>query len=160
MGLRDRIRNAFKPAPVKVLEASIEKLRLGIFARLWKKYTAEYGDQSKFLSVAILNEAILETPSNAEAEMYLAANRALIATEAMKVHLDAELAEGLSYLYAAQILYSVWVTRSPLPDQSTKLAEKATELELYIPNTHDICGSSDANDCILAISQYAAKFLD
>lgn len=87
---------------VKLLETNIEMLRAGIFARLRKKYTTRFGEESHFLSAAVLNEAVVEEPANSQARVFRAKNQALIVNEAMNKHLDADLALGLSYLYAAR----------------------------------------------------------
>ena len=144
---------------LKLLDASIERLRAGIFGRLNQQYAARFGTESQFLSAAILNEAVLEGPSNKKAEEFRAKNASLISDEAMKMHLNVDLAQGLSYLYAAQTLYLVWLTKSPFSARAQALGEKATELNIHIPSTFDICGSDDAMACIAAIYEYASDFV-
>jgi len=62
-----------------VLDESIARLRLGIFARLFRKFSSVYGeDQGKFLAVAVMNSALLEDPTNDKARVYLTQNREFI----------------------------------------------------------------------------------
>jgi hypothetical protein len=76
----------------------------------------------------------------------------------MKLHLDPALSEALSYLYAAQTLYPAYATRDPFSERSQVLGKRATKLLIHIPNTYELCGSSDGNECIAAIASYALKF--
>jgi hypothetical protein len=158
VGLLDKLlqhTRAHQPQAVQSLRDSIDKLRLTIFALLFHKY-AEYGDTgSKFLAVAVFNEAMRESPQNKEAEQYLNRNRILITKEALTLAQDNEAAEALSYLYAAHILYNVYLTQSPDSEPSRLLAERAGQLGLYVPNTYDICGTDDVNACVVAIAEYA-----
>jgi hypothetical protein len=147
--------------PTSLLDESITQLRVGVFSRLLKKYTPIFGEaQGKFLCAAILNEALLEDPGNNEAKKYLARNQDLVKSESLNLHTDTDLAEGLSYLYAAQTLYLAFATRNPFSERAAELGQRAADLSIYIPNTYDICGSGDANACILAISHYAISFVE
>jgi hypothetical protein len=162
MGWMEKLARTLKPAPpapIQLLEESMSRLRIGIFARLLRKYAPVRGEEEgKFLSAALLNEALTEEPRNDQARKYLARNRSVVAQELMKLRDDAGLAEALSYLYAAQTLYLACATRSPLSERAQALGERATELGIYIPNTYDLCGSGDANACVLAIVEYARRF--
>jgi hypothetical protein len=143
-----------------LLDESIAKLRVGVLGRLLKKYIQTFGEaQGKFLCAAILNEALLEDSGSNEAKRYLVRHQDLVKSESLKLHADTELAEGLSYLYAAQTLYLAIATGNPFSERSAELGQQATDLSIYIPNAYDICGTGDANDCILAISRYATNFV-
>jgi hypothetical protein len=137
MGLLNRFLTsvrAHQPPAVQSLRDSIAKLRIAIFARLLLKYADREEVERKFLAAAVFNEAILEPPGNKEAERYLARNRDLVTTEALKLTEDQELAEALSYLYAAQVLFYVYLTQRPVSEESMSLAERASELGLYVPS--------------------------
>jgi hypothetical protein len=145
---------------INSINASIAKLRLGIFALLMKKYLPEYGEEkSKLLGAAVLNEATLEKPGNRAAKSFYQENSELIEEEAKNIVLDDKLPKAFSYLYAALTYYFVFTTGKPISKKSEKLGERATDLYLYIPNTYDICGSGDAKECINAISEFAEKFV-
>ena len=69
-----------------------------------------------------------------------------------------DVAEPLSYLYAAITLLLAIRTRNPFSELSSQLGARATELALYIPNTYDICGSGDAAECIQAINDFSVNY--
>lgn len=145
----------------KLLDDSQATIRLAIFARLFRDYTKLLGkDKAKFLAVAVLNEAIVEEPSNSEAKQFYESNRSLIIEESLKLCQNKKLAEAFSYLYAAQIIYLAYTTRNPIPERATQLSDRATELSLYIANTYDICGNSNMNQCAKAIVKYASEFFE
>ncbi len=72
--------------------------------------------------------------------------------------MDPMLSEALSYLYAAQTLYLAFATRNPFSEEAEALGKRATKLSIHIPNTYELCGSGDANECIDAIASYALRF--
>lgn len=149
-----------KPVFEKLLDGSIEKIRLGIFARLYSKYAIEFGEnEAKFLAAAILNCVVMEEPGNDEAQRYYENKASLITTEAMKLYENEALAEACSYLYAAQTIYIAYLSHNPLSDRANQLGNRATELSIYIPNTYDLCGTNDINQCVNAIAKYATEFL-
>jgi hypothetical protein len=161
MGIFARLFGNSNCQSVEILEASITQLRVGVFARLSKEYITVYGKQNgEFLSAAILNEALLESPGNHDGELYRNENASLIERESLQLASDPEIASALSYLYAAQTIYLVFVTKEPLSKRAQELGEQATRLSISIPNTYDICGSSDVRECILAIREYATKFVE
>jgi hypothetical protein len=82
----------------------------------------------------------------------------LVTKEAMKLHDNEVLAEACSYLYAAQTIYLAYLSHNPLSDRAIELGNRATELSMHIPNTYDLCGSNDINQCVIAIAKYAADF--
>jgi hypothetical protein len=55
----------------EALEYSITKLRIGLFSQLYRAYSSRYGDETKFICGAILNEALAEEPSNDAAKQLL-----------------------------------------------------------------------------------------
>ena len=71
MRFLSKIFGSSKNQLIELLEASITQLRVGIFSRLSKKYISAYGKQkADLLSAAILNEALLEEPSNTEGDAF------------------------------------------------------------------------------------------
>jgi hypothetical protein len=161
MGLLSKIFGSSKNQSIKLLEASIALLGLGIFSKLSKKYVPLHGKQKgEFLSTAIINGALLETPGNKEAEIFLQNNSPLVTQETLQLKSDPDIASALSYLYAAQTLFLVFETKEILSARSLELGKKASDLSIYIPNTFDICGSDDAIQCIQAIWEYAKTFMD
>jgi ABC-type sugar transport system ATPase subunit len=91
--------------------------------------------------------------------MHLAPN-ALVSALASAQQQQVEIAKAFSYLYAAQTLYLVWLTKSPMSERALEMGRRATELSLYIPSTYDICGSADVVECIRAIMLFATDFLE
>ena len=145
---------------IEILEATIAQLRVGVFARLSQKYIPVFGKQNgELLSAAILNEALLEGPGNADGEIYRRQNASLIEDESLQVASDPDIATALSYLYAAQTMYLVYLTQEPLSKRAQDLGEQAAYLSISVPNTYDICGSNDAKECILKMGELAAQFL-
>ena len=67
-------------------------LCVGIGKMLQAKYGPHFGDQSKYLSMGILNFVLETPPGNEEAERYCEANRCLIGQQANAIHLDFEFA--------------------------------------------------------------------
>ena len=160
MGFLNRIFRSSTTNRVKALDESISNLRLGIFGRLLRKYRKTHGEtQGSLLCAAILNEALVEEPTNDDARRYLARHRDLIKVESLKLSHDADLAEAFSYLYAAQALYLSIATHSPFSERA-QILQRACALSLSIPNTYEICGTGDGNDCIVAIFRCAAGFVE
>lgn len=160
MGIFSKLLSRINNQTMELLEASISQLRVGIFATLSKTYIFDYGKQkADFLSVAILNHALLEEPGNVEAKHFLQDNATLIEEESHKVYENEIVAEAFSYLYSAQILLLAIYTRNPFTKRAQELSEQATHLSIYIPNTYDICGSNNAHECALGIMEYASKFI-
>jgi hypothetical protein len=159
MGWMDKLARTLKPSPIQALEESRSRLRMGIFVRLFGKYAPVRGEEdARFLSAALLNDALIEESRHEHAQKYLARNRSVLALEIKTLSDDPEIAEALSYLYAAETLHLAWATRNPFSERALALGERATELGIYIPNTYDLCGSGDANACVLAIAEYARRF--
>lgn len=161
MGLFNKLFGKAKLDFSKLLDSSIERLRLGIFAQLYSKFTKEIGEnEAKFLAAAVLNYVVTEEPNNNDAQRYFTEKESLITTEAKKLCEIKVLAEACSYLYAAQTIYLAILCHNPLSDRSVLLGNRATELSIHIPNTYDLCGSGDAKQCIIAIAEYATEFFN
>ncbi len=161
MGIISKILDSFKDRTIELLEASIAQLRLGIFSRLSKKYFDNYGKQNgEFLSAAILNKILLEEPGHDEGKQFRENNNVLIEEELLKIPDDEVIVNALSYLYAAQTLYLVYLTKEPFSKRAQELGEQATRLSIYIPNTYDICGSDNVQECVLEIMKYSSKFFN
>jgi hypothetical protein len=47
----------------------------------------------------------------------------------------------------------------PITPRGEEILEIANRFGFWIPNTFDICGSSDAMECTLAIGNYARDFM-
>jgi hypothetical protein len=55
MGWMQKLARTLKPAPIQVLEESVSRLPMGIFARLLRKYAPVRGEEEgKFLCAALL----------------------------------------------------------------------------------------------------------
>jgi hypothetical protein len=161
MRFLSKIFGSSKNQLIELLEASITQLRVGIFSRLSKKYISAYGKQkADLLSAAILNEALLEEPSNTEGDAFRKNNVLLIEDELKKISTDTIVSQAFSYLYATQTLYLVFITKEPFPKRARELGEQATLLSIYIPNTFDICGSDNVQECVIEIMNYATKFVE
>jgi hypothetical protein len=115
-------------------------LCVGIGKMLQAKYGPHFGDQSKYLSMGILNFVLATPPGNEEAERYCEANRCLIEQQANAIHLDFELA------YAFSILFSfVLVRLGPTdPERTAELMERASALHIILRTTNEICPTDDA----------------
>lgn len=160
MGFINKLFGQPKSNYIDLLDKSIEKLRLGILAHLYSKYSKEIGEnEAKFLAASVLNEIVVETPSNEEAEHYYKANLNKIYQEALKLSQNEILSEAISYLYAAQIMFLVYLTKLPISERSQQLTDRATELSLYIADMYYICGTDDVNQFITFIAEFANEFL-
>lgn len=157
---RSLFKRSARPVVVQLLEESNQHLRLGMFAYLCKnRYDPLYGnEQANLWAVAVLNTVLVEEATNEEGRTFYETNRQNVMPEALKLRDHPLLAECASYLYAAQVIYLATMTMDPLPEHSRELAARATELGLYIPNTFDICGSSDAAECSRRIADFATEF--
>jgi len=161
MGILSKIFGNSKKQTIELLEASITQLRLGLFSKLFKIYNPIYGKQDgEFLSAAILNNVLLEKPGNINSENFYRNNVELIEEKLQELSSNRIIAEALSYLYAAQTLYLVFITKNPYSKQAQELGEQANKLSIYIPNTYDICGSDNIHECVLEIMRYASRFFD
>ncbi len=161
MGILAKIFGGSKKQTIELLEASITQLRVGLFSRLSKNYYPIYGKQKgEFLSAALLNNVLLKKPGNKDGEHFYLNNVVLIEEELKKLSSDTVIAEALSYLYAAQTLYLVFITKDPFSKGAQEFGEQATNLSIYIPNTYDICGSDNVQECVLEIMKYSSKFID
>lgn len=159
MGIFSKLFGKSRHDYVRLLDESITKLRLAAFTRL-EKYLAAHGKDTNFLAAGILNEALVEEPGNTDAQKYLEQNRQLIKSETRKLNQDPKLAEVLSYLYAAQTLYLAIVTHNPFSNRTQELGNKAIELSLNIASIYQICGSNDAQKCIVALSEISTRLYE
>ena len=160
MGLLDWLRGSGKRNAIPSLEESIGALRLGTFARLQRNFRASRTPvEAQFLAAAVINEAVVELPANEDGARYLSSNLELIKSEARRMYADAEIARGLSYLYAAQTILLAITLRDPFSSRAQELGARATALAIHIPNTYDICGSGDALQCIRAIQAFASGYV-
>ena len=144
-----------------LLETGYSNLKLGVFARLVKKFDPVHGaKRASLLAVAVIHEALVVEPANTDGEFFRANNSALISSEALRLSSDDQLAEAFSYLYAARSFQLIQATGSLISGQSAALLNQATELSLYVPNTYDLCGSDDFHACVRAICEYASRFME
>jgi hypothetical protein len=137
------------------------KLRLGIFGLLVARFQPSWGDRSKLLGAAILNWALVESPTNDEAELFFRENAEEIKQEAMNCGFDPTLSTALGFLYTLTL---VRLGRKA-PERSTGLADRASELGIIIPDTSDICkprGRSvekDAKEFLRVLDEWASELL-
>ena len=167
MGLLDRLfRRTASPA-TRLIDA-ITNLQIGIVTNL----IIEYGSRlpqfdAVSLAGAVLSEVVMEPPTSAEIATFSHAHSTLVRTELLRLgqnagflrlRHNAGVADALSYLYAAKTIQLALLNRSPLSKEVTDIGARATELGIYIPNTYDICGSADPNQCLIAIGEFADRY--
>jgi hypothetical protein len=142
-------------------------LRLGVFSHLMATFTRSYGqEQAHLLGAAVLNEILSEEPGNLEGQRYSSENRDLIMREARKLHADKIAFEACSYLFAIQIFYwNFQLGRAAAvgklqnyENRAAKLADRASNLHLFIPSTYHLSGSDDALASLGAICRFAQNF--
>jgi len=174
MGFLTRLFGRGPQEYLKSLDESINLLRLGVFTYLFKnRYVPKFGKKEGSLwAASVLNTLVLQSPGNEQAKLFYKKNDDAILKEASSICRDPELTGltgGASYLYAAEILYSTAMTRSPQTDHETKqlhseriqdLEQQAARLTIWIPNSSHICGSTDVKDCINGIANFAKNFLN
>lgn len=148
-----------REAALGLLVRSEQNLSLGIFAQLRKRYSTERSEQDcNLLCAAIVNQLAGHSPANKDGEQFLARNRDAVEQGALELQHDEVLAKAVSYLYAAMIVRFSIETAQPVSSQAADILELANRLGFYIPNTFDICGSDNVEDCIVAIDKYAREF--
>ena len=131
-------------------------LCLGIVKMLQAKYGPHFGDQSKYLSVGILNFALETPPGNEEAERYCEANRCLIEQQAHAIYLDFELADAFSILFSF-----VLVRLGPTdPERTAELVERASALHIMLRTTKEICPTDDAITFLQFVRKYASDLIE
>jgi hypothetical protein len=132
------------------------KLRLGIFRLLQAKYHPRFGARSKFLSAAIVNWALLETPGNEEAQAFWEANRDLVEEEAKNLYIDPVPALALSILYSFTLIR----LGPKQPEVSMGIVERATDLNIVILSAKEIHPTDDAMQFLAFIDSYASSLLE
>ena len=148
-----------REATLGLLARSEQNLSLGIFARLLKRHSPGRSEQDcNLLCAAIVNEIAGHSPANKDGEQFMAKNREVVELATLELQHDEQLAEAVSYLYAAMIVRLSIETAQPVSARSAEILELANRLGFYIPNTFDICGSDNPEDCIVAIDKYAREF--
>lgn len=148
-----------REAALGLLARSEKNLRLGIFAQLRKIYSAGRSQQDcNLLCAAIVNEIAGDRPTNKDCEHFSPKNRDEIEKSALELQHDELFANAASYLYAAMTIRLSIETAPPVSPEPAEVLEIANRLGFYIPYTFDICGSNNAEDCILAIDKYACEF--
>lgn len=161
MGLLSRL-FGLRPEPVRMLEEAIERLQIGITTNLILDYSTRLNLQppgdAVLLASCVLSHATAMSPVGESAQQYWKMHAEQVRKEAIGLVALAEVAEALSYLYAAITLLLAIRTRDPFSELSAQLGARATELSLYIPSTYDICGSGDAVECIRAIAAFAVDY--
>jgi hypothetical protein len=149
-------------ATAEALDFSITKLRTGLFLNLYNLYSQTYGDEAKYLCGAILNNVLVEEPTNEAAKRYKDEKSELIRNELANLHLHSETSKALSYLYAAQILYlnlSAFSGNKHAGAKIPELTRRATEAHVMIPDTYEICGKGDAYSCAKVLADICEDVL-
>jgi hypothetical protein len=165
--IQGRMLGIFRSKAAKLREAALgllarseQNLLLGIFAQLRKTYSSGRSEQDcNLLCAAIVNKILGQSPTNKDGEQFLAGNRDAVEQAALELQHDELLATTVSYLYAAIIVRLSIETAQPGFTQSAEIQELANRFGFYIPNTFDICGSNNVEDCIVAIDKYAREFV-
>jgi len=143
----------------KLLDSSIQQLKAGITNRLCHKYIPLYGEEKAgHLSSAIVNSCMLEEPGDMESKIFYQNHTELINDELLKLPEDDTIAEALSYLFAAETLYTHPASKISSSKHSQELAEQAAKINIQIPPINQICGSADINECVIEIMKFAAAF--
>lgn len=147
-----------REAALGLLARSEQNLSVGIFAHLCRRFSAGRSEQDcSLLCAAIVNQIAGHKLTNKEAEEFLASNRDTVEQSAFDLRFDKALAGAISYLYAAMII-RLSIETGQFSSRSADIVEIADRLGFHIPNTFDICGSNNVEDCILAIDKYARDF--
>jgi len=160
MGLLSRILGR-KPGPVTTLEEAIERLQIGITTNLITHYSTQLKlkpTEAVLLANCVLSYAIAMDPIGEPAQQYQKKHSEFVRKQALELAALADVAQPLSYLYAAITLLLAIRTRNPFSELSSQLGARATELSLYIPNTYDICGTGDAAGCIQEINDFSVNY--
>ncbi|HVS83621.1 MAG TPA: hypothetical protein VHE60_17960 [Pyrinomonadaceae bacterium] len=144
-------------SPLGVLTEAISQLQAGILTTFMLRFQSRL-EAPALLAASILSDLICEPPFSSDAARFQEANAGLVEEAVQEVAEQEDLADPLSYLYAAKTLQLVFITKSPLSDQAVRLGDRASELGIYIPNTYDLCGSGDAVECINAILEFAKAY--
>ncbi len=146
---------------INVLYETISKLKIGIYSKTYNNYSKMYNDAyAKLLSGAIICELLNEEHQIEDIQNFYLENCQLIRNEIIKLSEDKHFAKAFSYLYAAKIFYLVAVTGKIISDESNQLLERANELDIYIPNTYDICGEDNFFKSVYKISEFANSILN
>jgi hypothetical protein len=141
--------------PVYLADEVDSKLRVGIFRLLAEKYRPLWGDQNKFLCAGILNWVLLESASNEDGKAFYELNKDLIAKEALTLHTDPEAAKALSILY----MFTAIRLGPNDPERLMKLANRASELHIWIPSQEEVCPTADVMAFLSALDRYASELL-
>jgi hypothetical protein len=151
-----------EPEPVRILEEAIERLQIGVAMNLAMEYGSrarlQAPNEAMLLANCVLSYAIVIPPIGETAQQFERSHAELVRREALGLEELAEPAQAFSYLYAAITLLLAIRTQDPFSEQASQLGDRATELGLDIPSTHDICGSGDAMKCIQAINAFSIKY--
>jgi hypothetical protein len=145
--------------PHAALENAITQLELSILTKLITGYAASVGPRNAvLLGASVVAEAVREPLINAEEREYCESHSALVREEALKLGQNPEVADALSYLYAAKRIYFAFMTRNLQSVEVQRLGAAASELGIYISSTYDVGGSADPIDCIRTIAEFARKY--
>ncbi|HEV8147845.1 MAG TPA: hypothetical protein VGP79_15760 [Bryobacteraceae bacterium] len=141
----------------------VTMLRFTIILRLHQQYTDPLGEDARHLSVALLQDAIVEAPGDEECAIYARDNRELIDREALKLNQDGAVAEALSLFYATQ--FQLMKARGDFDsregiDRWMEITKRAQQLEIPVPSGREICGSDDAASCTQALTERAGDCME
>lgn len=174
MALIDRLRSLAadgvfarqKNEDLRLLEEAIDRLRTSTMYSLQRKYTTALGVEiAAPLAAAVVNEMILDPPTDVRSKIFNEKNSSMISKESSEAHKH----EGISgpsgcasYLYAAKILHCTIFDEATAATEVSKLAQllrrQAADLRIFVPSCSDICGSDNRSECIQAINSFAKVF--
>jgi hypothetical protein len=147
--------------PAAILTEGIERLQMGTLTNLTALYSSRLpASEALLLANCVLTYAMRVEPLGPKAQSYKKSHQDLVDKEAAQLSNNVEVAQALSYLYAALTIHFAIQTGDPLSKPAIQLGERATELSLYIPNTYDICGSGDALKCVEAVGIAAQNYMN
>ena len=145
---------------LRTLSEIIGRLKVGIYAGLYNRYTKIYDEEySKILSGAIICELLDEKHHIESINEFHSKNRELVRKEVIHLNEDEYFSKSFSYLYAANIFYITNITGEIMSEECFKIVEIANELNIYIPSTYDISGDNNFFNCLYKISEYANSIL-
>lgn len=96
--------------------------------------------------------------ANQDGEQFVASNRDAVEQAALELQHDEILAKAVSYHYAAMIVRFSIERAQPASPQAAEILDLANRLGFDIPNTFDICGNNNVENCMEAIEKYAREF--
>jgi hypothetical protein len=131
-------------------------LLFGIHNKLCGKYTEHFPLVASTVASAVMSFALAESTGDEVIAAYVKEHQCFVEQQALLLQHDEELATAFS------ILYSFTLVRlgTKFPERSSQIAEKSTELGLYLRSTREIFDTEDAAAWLAFIREYARKLME